>query len=98
MCSAAGCVTNFTIIFCKMKSLAVFSMLTLALVQQALCTHMETCECHEIRELVNSTVREATEDLEKKLSKVIYYAVKNINTTGDSDLEGLENRLIDNME
>ena len=81
-----------------MKTLAVFSMLTLALVQQALCTHLETCECHEIRELVNSTVREATEDLEKKLSKLIYYAVKNINTTDDSGFEGLENRLIDNME
>ena len=81
-----------------MKTLVALSLLTLALVQQALCTHLETCECHEIRELVNSTVREATKDLEKKLSKVIYYAVKNINTTDDSDLEGLENRLIDSME
>ena len=86
------------IIFCQMKTLAVFSLLTLALVQQALCTHLETCEYHEIRELVNTTVWEATEDLEKKLSKVIYYAVKNINTTDDSAFEGLENRLIDNME
>lgn len=78
-----------------MKTLATLTLL--AIVQQALCTHLETCGCHEIRELVNSTVREATE-LEKKLSKVIYYAIKNSNATDDLDLESLENRLVGNME
>jgi hypothetical protein len=46
------------------------TMLTLHmfLLQQAACTHLETCECDEIRALVNATVEEAISRLENKFS------------------------------
>ena len=50
-----------------MKILSV-TILTLFLVQQAACTHLETCECDEIRAMVNATVEEAISRLENKLS------------------------------
>ena len=50
-----------------MKILPVM-ILALLLVQQAACTHLETCECDEIRAIVNATVEEAISRLENKLS------------------------------
>ena len=44
------------------------TILALFLVQQAACTHLETCECDEIRAMVNATVEEAISRLENKLS------------------------------
>jgi hypothetical protein len=44
------------------------AILTLFLLQQAACTHLETCECDEIRALVNATVEEAISRLENKFS------------------------------
>ena len=44
------------------------TILELLLVQQAACTHLETCECDEIRAMVNATVEEAISRLENKLS------------------------------
>ena len=46
-------------------------VLTLFLLQHAACTHLETCECGEIRALVNATVEEAITRLENKLNVVI---------------------------
>ena len=42
--------------------------LTLFLLQQVACTHLETCECGEIRALVNATVEEAISRLESKFN------------------------------
>ena len=42
--------------------------LLLQLVQQVACTHLETCECDEIRAMVNATVEEAISRLESKFS------------------------------
>ena len=42
--------------------------LALFLLQQVACTHLETCECDEIRALVNATVEEAISRLEGKFS------------------------------
>ena len=42
--------------------------LTLLFLQQAACTHLETCECDEIRALVNAMVEEAISRLENKFS------------------------------
>ena len=44
------------------------AVLTLFLLQQAACTHMETCECHEIKALVNATVERAINRLEEKFN------------------------------
>ena len=51
-----------------MKILPAVAILALLLVQQAACTHLETCECDEIRALVNATVEEAISRLETKIS------------------------------
>ena len=44
------------------------TVLTLFLLQQAASTHLEICECHEIRALVNETVKESVSRLESKFS------------------------------
>ena len=75
------------------STMKLFALLALILVQETLCTHLETCECHEIRELVNTTVQRAVAGLEKRLSLVIDSAVSNINTTDTATLENLETRL-----
>ena len=44
------------------------AVFTLLFLHQAACTHLETCECDEIRALVNATVEEATSRLENKFN------------------------------
>ena len=41
-----------------MKLFVILCLLALQLVQEGACTHLETCECHEIRELVSATVQQ----------------------------------------
>ena len=53
------------------------AILTLLFLQQAACTHLETCECHEIKALVNATVEQAITRLEEKFNNEI----SNINNT-----------------
>ena len=69
-------------------------LLALTLVQPALSTHLETCECHQIRQLVNSTVQEAVAGLENRLSLLLQDTLHSINTTDSSALDQLETRLI----
>ena len=45
--------------------------------RQPACTHLETCECDEIRAMVNATVEEAISRLESKLS----FQISNSNLT-----------------
>lgn len=47
------------------------AVLTLLFLQQAVCTHLETCECHEIKALVNATVEQAITRLEEKFNDKI---------------------------
>ena len=81
-----------------MKLFALLPLLVLTLLQGTLATHLETCQCDQVRQLVNSTVQEAVTGLEDRLSLLIHSAVNNINTTDNSALENLENRLTDTME
>ena len=55
-----------------MKLCAVLlSLLGLSLLPEALLgTHLQTCECHQIREMVNTTVDKAVASLEDRLSQV----------------------------
>ena len=48
-----------------MKSLP--AVLTLLFLQQAASTHLETCECHEIKALMNTTIEQAITRLESNL-------------------------------
>ena len=93
-----------------MKLFALLPLLVLTLLQGTLATHLETCQCDQVRQLVNSTVQEAVTGLENRLSLVqeavtglenrlslvIHSAVNN--TTDNSALENLENRLTGTME
>ncbi len=58
------------------------SLLSLTSLHEAVSTHLQTCECHEVRELVNITVQEAVAGLEDRLSRLL-----NVNTTDSSTLE-----------
>ena len=81
-----------------MKLFAHLPLLVLTLLHGTLATHLETCQCDQVRQLVNSTVQEAVTGLENRLSLLIHSAVNNINTTDNSALENLENRLTGTME
>ncbi len=81
-----------------MKLLFLLSLLSLSLVHEGTSTHLETCECHEIREVINATVQQAAAHLEYKLSLVINSAIDNINTTDDGALQDLESSLTSTME
>ena len=47
------------------------AVLTLLFLHQAACTHLETCECHKIKALVNATVEQAITRLEEKFNDEI---------------------------
>ena len=66
-----------------MKLFVILCLLALQLVQEGACTHLETCECHEIRELVSATVQQ-------EISKM--------NLTDEAALSILESSLIATME
>ena len=81
-----------------MKLLALLCLLSLQLVQEGVCTHLETCECHDIKELVNATVQQAAANLEYKLSIMIETAISKIDTTDEAELFHLESSLISTIE
>ena len=61
------------------------SLLILLFVQESFCTHLETCECHEIRSLVNASVEQAIARLEDKLTTEIRSAIGRVHTTRFDD-------------
>ncbi len=63
-------------------STLLLSLMSLTLLHEAVSFHLQTCECHQIRDLVNITVQEAVAGLEDRLSRNL-----NINTTDRSTLE-----------
>ena len=54
-----------------MKQLVVLSLLVLSLPREGASTHLETCDCHEIKDIVNATVQEAIAGLEDKLNTLM---------------------------
>ena len=83
-----------------MKLFLLVSLLGFSLVQEGVCTHLETCNCNEIAELVNTTVQQAAASLEYKLSLMVNTAISNINVTSDDDtkFDALKNDLTSTME
>ena len=43
-------------------------LLVLLFLEEAASTHLETCECHEIRSLVNASIEQAIARLENKMT------------------------------
>ena len=47
-----------------MKLFAILSLLSLVIVNEVSGTHLETCECHEIKEIVDAAIKQAIVGLE----------------------------------
>ena len=83
-----------------MKIILIFSLFATAvllLCDKAACTHLETCECHEIKAIVNATVEKAMARLEYKLNDQIMIALGNINKTDNTTISYIENGLNSTM-
>ena len=59
-----------------MRLFLLVSLLGFSLVQEGVCTHLETCNCNEIAELVNTTVQQVAASLEYKLSLMVNNTVQ----------------------
>ena len=81
-----------------MKLFFLLTLLAMSLVHEGTSTHLETCNCHEIREIINATVQQAAAHLEYKLSLTINTAINTINTTDDGAFQDLESSLTSTME
>ena len=81
-----------------MKLFLLLCLLALSLVREGTSTHLETCECHEIRELVNASVQQAVARLEDSFGIMIDTAISNINTTDKTALSDLESRLTSTIQ
>ena len=81
-----------------MKLFPLLCLLALSLVREGTSTHLETCECHEIRELVNASVQQAVARLEDNFGIMINTAISNINTTDNTALSDLESRLTSTIQ
>ena len=81
-----------------MKLFPLLFLLALSLVREGTSTHLETCECHEIRELVNASVQQAVARLEDSFGIMIDTAISNINTTDKTALFNLESRLTSTIQ
>ena len=108
------CLLHAVCVCSIMKLSALLPLLVLTLLEGTLATHLEICQCDQVRQLVNSTVQEAVTGLEDRLSlltnstvqeavtglenRLSLLIVNNINTTDNSALENLENRLTGTME
>ena len=64
--------------------------MALSLVRDGTSIHLETCECHEIRELVNASVQHAVGSLEDRLSVMIDTAISNISMNLNMIFEKVE--------
>ena len=71
-------------------------LLVFMFLERAASTHLETCECHEIKSLVNASIEQAIARLENKMTVEINSAITKINKTDDK-LE-IENILISYKE
>ena len=77
-----------------MKQLVVLSLLVLSLSREGASTHLETCDCHEIKDIVNATVQEAITGLEDKLNILIAKSSEQTSTELEPTLIGSQGRHI----
>lgn len=68
-----------------------FILLSLFSLKDVSCTHLETCECHEIKDIVNTAIEQAMVQLELNMTLEIKKAVtRMINVTDNAALSRLE--------
>ena len=58
-----------------MKKFVLTSLVALLFLQEAASTHLETCDCNEIRALVNTSIEQAIARLENKFTQEINLAI-----------------------
>ena len=75
-----------------MKSFILISLLALLFVEEATSTHLETCNCNEIRSIVNESIEDAVAKLENKLLLELNSAITN------KTLQDMESSLTSTME
>ena len=75
-----------------MKSFVIISLLALLFVEEATSTHLETCNCNEIRSIVNESIEDAVAKLENKLLLKLNSAITN------KTLQDTESSLTSTME
>ena len=75
-----------------MKSFVIISLLALLFVEEATSTHLETCNCNEIRSIVNESIEQAVAKLENKLLLKLNSAITN------KTLQDMESSLTSTME
>ena len=75
-----------------MKSFVIIYLLALLFVEEATSTHLETCNCNEIRSIVNELIEQAVAKLENKLLLEINSAITN------KTLQDMESSLTSTME
>ena len=87
----------------KLYGIILLLFVTLFLHEVA-CTHLETCDCHEIKAIVNKSVETAVARLEWKLNVKINTVISRINTVisrintgGSIELSDLESNLKSTM-
>ena len=73
-----------------MKVFIVLNLLSLVILKVVFCTHLETCECHEIKEIVNAAIEQAMVSLESNLTLEINRAITRINVTDNAVLSRQE--------
>ena len=82
---------------CALYTMNLFAPLSL-LALTLLCTQLESCERHEIKEQVNTKVQRAVAGLKKRLSLMIDSTDGNIRTTNNAALENQETRKTNTIE
>ena len=82
-----------------MKKIVLISLVSLFFLQEAASTHLETCDCNEIRALVNASIEQAIARLENKFTQEIKLAIaKNSNKTETATYTLLEKGLLNMKE
>ena len=81
-----------------MKKMVLISLLALLFLQEAASTHLETCDCDEIRALVNASIEQAIARLENKFTQEIKLAIAKNNKTETATYTLLEKGLLNMKE
>ena len=74
------------------------AVLILLFLQQAASTHLETCDCHEIKDLMNATVEQAINTLESSLKLKAENETSKVNAMIEDAITKFESKFNDAIE
>ena len=76
-----------------MKLFILLSLLSLVIVKEVSCTHLEICESHVIKENLNGAIEQAMVLLESNLTFKINRSITRINVTNNAVISRLRDRV-----